>query len=58
MQHFIEVFHASFHEDSRYLNVDFRMAPDAIIKHLNILKRHTFGFSSSFEFVVMQTFGF
>jgi hypothetical protein len=34
------------------------MASDAIIKHLNIFKRHTFSFGSGFEFVMMQTFNF
>ena len=33
--------------------VDFCMAPDTILKHLNIFKRHTLGLRSSFKFVVM-----
>ena len=34
------------------------MASDAIIKHLNIFKRHTFSIGSGFEFVMRQTLGF
>lgn len=33
--------------------INFCMASDAIIKHLNIFKRHTFSFVSGFEFVMM-----
>ena len=58
MLHFSLVFHASFSKVSRNLIVDFRMSADAVIKHLNILKRHALCFRSFFEFLVMQTFGF
>jgi len=41
-----------------YLIANFRMTPDAIVKHLDILKRDLFGFCSGFKSVVMQTLGF
>ena len=34
------------------------MSTGAVIKHLNILKRHALCFRPVFEFVVMQTFSF
>lgn len=58
MLYFSLVFHASFSKVNKNLIVDLRMSAYAVIKHLNILKRHALCFRSVFEFVVMQTFGF